>query len=155
MIVETDRDFLASLSSYLTDEGYSVFVARNSRQVKRILSKNKIDVVVLGMINLKRAALSLLKWVKKRRHQIEVILINTREQLSLSIEGMKLGAFDDLLVPVDLVSLEECLKKAWTAKESKGIDGPFINRYQRMMVAATYAEADDHAYAVKVLNKES
>jgi len=151
LIVETDKDFLSALSSYLKDKGYWVLSAENQRHVKKIMRKNNIDVVLLGMISLKRTALSVLKWIKKRSPLTEVILINKGDQISLSIEGMKLGAFDDFLIPLDLASLDECLRKAWESKKSRKMNRLIINRYQRMIVAATYAEADEHDYAIEIL----
>lgn len=155
LIVDTDRNFLMTLSSYLKEKGYWIFTAENKRRVKKIIKKNNIDVVLLGIMNLKQNALSILKWVKKWCPSTEVILINSRDQLSLSIEGMKLGAFDDFLIPFDLISLDECLKKAWQLKERKRTNGSLINYYQKIMVAATYAEADEHDYAIKILKDKN
>ena len=54
----------------------------------------------------------ILKALKRIRPLIEVITINRSDQMALSIEGMKLRAFDDFIVPFDLESLVRRIQEA-------------------------------------------
>lgn len=106
------------LVPYLISQGYKVFIAEEEHSAKKVLSEKKIDVVLLSVVSLKRRALELLKWIK-RKTNTEVILISRSDQLSFSIEGMKLGAFSELVLPLDLATLTDSIKKAWKSKKEK------------------------------------
>jgi DNA-binding NtrC family response regulator len=124
LIIESDDPFRRKISVRLRQENYRVFEACQEIEAHRIMQRKDIDVILLGLRGLKQRGLSLLKAIKEERPSIEVILLIPSEELSLSIEGMKLGAFDDLMVPFDLETLLEriqaaCLHKAEKAKEKK------------------------------------
>ena len=76
------------------------------------MAREDIDVVLLGVDGLGRQGLSVIQPIKSARPQVEIIIINDSGQIDLSIEGMKLGAFDDFLIPVDIVSLVTRIKEA-------------------------------------------
>ncbi len=118
LIIETKRDLMLVLVPYLISQGYKVFIAEEEHSAKKVLSEKKIDVVLLSVVSLKRRALELLKWIK-RKTNTEVILISRSDQLSFSIEGMKLGAFSELVLPLDLATLTDSIKKAWESKKEK------------------------------------
>ncbi|HDG98662.1 MAG TPA: response regulator [Desulfobacterales bacterium] len=151
LIVEGDKELMSVLSSYFHGEGFRVFVAPSDSAARKILTKKRIDVVLLGVISLKRKALALLRWIKRKRPLAQVILINTKDELRLSIEAMNLGAFDDFLLPLDLTSLAASVKAAWKAKKQEGkAKASFFERYSRIMVAATYAEVGEDEFAVQI-----
>jgi len=138
---------MAVLSSYFRCEGFRVYMAHSDSAARKLLTKKRIDVVLLGAITLRRRALSLLRWIKRKRPLAQVILINTKDELPLSIEAMKLGAFDDFLLPLDLTSLAESVKAAWKAKKAERKDK--AERYSKIMVASTYAEASEDKFAIQ------
>jgi hypothetical protein len=78
----------------------------------------------------------------------------------MSIEGMKLGVFDDFLMPLDLDSLISRIREAHQAKKEVVIDRPsqFQRcqniRCQNIMVAASFAESGEAEMANLLLNKE-
>jgi len=69
-------------------------------------------VVLLDVREIKEEGLILLRKIKSRSPLTEVILLTAPGQIALSIQGMKLGAFDDLLVPVDIDVLTAKLDEA-------------------------------------------
>ena len=118
LIVETDELFLRNLSERLRLEKVQVFEARLEAEARKIVQRKNIDVVLVGMKGFKERGLALLKSIKEARPLTEVILLTHSEDLSLSfsIEGMKLGAFDDLLIPFDLESLLRRIRDACERK---------------------------------------
>ena len=139
LIVEGDKDLISTLSACLEGKNMKIFKAPDELAAKKILAKKKIDVVLLGVTSFKRRALELLKWLKSKDPLTQVILINNSEQLALSIEGMKLGAFDDFLLPIDLEALTQSIKEAWkTKKNLTKSRGSFLDRCRKKMVAVNY-----------------
>jgi DNA-binding NtrC family response regulator len=144
LIIESDALFRLNLSRRLRLERYRVFEAEQQADAGKILERKKIDVVLLGLNGLKRQGLLLLERIKKIRPLTEVIIINTSEYLLLSIEGMKLGAFDDVFLPLNMDSLAERIQEAYRLKKkNEKAKKSLFRRYQDVMVAATFAEAGE------------
>ena len=114
--IETDVPFRKNLSRHLRLKQCNVYETDQRIKVKKILKRKKIDVVLLGLIGFKQEGLSILRMIKKMRPFTEVIIINHSEQIALSIEGMKLGAFYDFIVPFDLESLVRLIREAYQKK---------------------------------------
>ena len=59
---------------------------------------------------LKRNGISLMRMIRQLFPQINIITMNSGDQLDLSIESMRLGAYDDFLIPFDLDALMDCIR---------------------------------------------
>ncbi|MBW1667137.1 MAG: response regulator [Deltaproteobacteria bacterium] len=117
LIIEADGFLHDHLSRYLEGKDCRVFEARKAGEVKRVFKKNDIDVALIGLSQLKRKGLDFLKMVKKANPTTEVILISNPGQLSFSIQGMKLGAFDDFPLPLNLNSLISRISEAYKKRK--------------------------------------
>jgi len=111
-------------------------------EIKRLIKKKKIDVALLDLSGLKLEGLKILKLIKKAHPLTEVITLNTSGNIAISIEGMKLGAFDDLLIPVDINTLTDRIRAACTRKKEQEKQGLLMG-FQKVMMAATFAEAGE------------
>ena len=140
------------LVRYLKANDWRIFNSRQKKVIKRILRKYSIDVVLLSLNDLKKEGMALIKIIKKKHPAVQVITINSGEQISLSIEGMKLGVFDDFLVPLDLDSLVLRIREAYQAKKDAEVVKPsLLQRCQDIMVAASFAEAGEAEMAKELL----
>ena len=140
------------LVRYLKANDWRIFNSRQQKVIKRILRKYSIDVVLLSLNDLKKEGMALIKIIKKKHPAVQVITINSGEQISLSIEGMKLGVFDDFLVPLDLDSLVLRIREAYQAKKDAEVVKPsLLQRCQDIMVAASFAEAGEAKMAKELL----
>lgn len=118
MIVESDNFFRKNLARRLPDEkNWRILFAGHLLEAIKIVKRENIDVVLLGLKDLKKEGLMILKEVKNIRPLTEIITINSSDQIALSIEGMKLGAFDDFIVPFDLESLVRRIREAHQKKK--------------------------------------
>jgi DNA-binding response OmpR family regulator len=126
LVIETDEAFRRHISERLRLERYKVYEACQETEARNVFLKRDFDVVLLGLKGNKKLSLALLKTIKEMRPLVEVILLSSSENhsLSASIEGMKLGAFDELLVPFDVETLllrirEACRRKSQRELEQK------------------------------------
>ncbi len=120
-----------------------------------MFKKHPIDVVLLSLNDLKNEGMALIKTIKKKHPAVQIITVNSGDQIALSIEGMKLGVFDDFLMPLDLDSLILRIREAYQAKKEAEVTKPSLfQRYQKLMVAASFAEAGEAETAKKLLEKE-
>jgi len=62
-------------------------------------------LILLDLQGLKRNGIAMMRHIRQRFPQIKIITINSGDQLDLSIESMRLGAFDDFLIPFHLEGL--------------------------------------------------
>ena len=144
------------LVRYLKAEDWQIFNSRQPKDIKGILKKHPIDVVLLSLNDLKKEGMVFIKMIKKKHPAVQVITINSGDQISLSIEGMKLGVFDDFLMPLDLDSLILRIREAFQAKKEAQVVKPSLfQRCQDLMVAASFAEAGETEMAKELLAKKS
>lgn len=154
LIIESDRFFRQNLLQRLGTDPFRIFESDGTAGLKKVIRTNKIDVVLLSLGGMKEEGLALLRRIKRLFPAVEVILLNGAAQLSLSIEGMKLGAFDDFFVPFDVGKLVGRIKEAHQRKASReGAKRSIFKRYQDAMVAAAFAEAGETEAALAFIEE--
>lgn len=112
LIIEAENRFRKNLYQRLQAEGFTVDKVTQQDDVKTIVAKEKIDLVLLGVDGLGREGLALIRPIKAIRPTTKIIIINDPIHMDLSIEGMDLGAFDDFLIPLDIDSLSKRIREA-------------------------------------------
>ena len=121
LIVEADEVFRRNIAERLRIEGAVVVEAGNESEARDIAQNREIDVLLLGGKGIMQSGLPLLRFIKEIFPSIEVILMTPSEHHSLyvSIEAMKMGAFDDLLIPFDIKTLLDRIHAARQHKKEK------------------------------------
>jgi len=123
-----DQDILTrqSLASKLGRQGCQVFEAGGLFEGEQLVGDREIDVVLLDLRHSGEEAIRFLRKIKNHRASPEIILLTGRENIAQSIQGMKFGAFDDLLPPFEVNLLINRVRAAWQCrcrklqKESSG-----------------------------------
>ena len=116
LIIETDDEIRQNLVQRLSLDQYLLFGVDHPKKVDEIIKKNKIDVVLLGLVGLREEGLSVLKSIKRVRPLTEIIMINDSAKIPLSMQGMKLGAFEDFYMPFELNALIQTIQAAYLKK---------------------------------------
>lgn len=114
LIIEDDSQFRLQIAQRLRQESFGVFEAEQKADATELLLSQNFDVVVIGLEGLRREGLSLIQWIKRISPGTRVITINGLKHMDLSIEAMKLGAYDDFLIPFELDSLIASIRSACT-----------------------------------------
>ena len=156
LIIEQDELLRHNLSVRLDLERYRVYERDRLDDVEEILRKERIDVALVGLEGLGEKGLSFVKAVKRIRPLTEVILLNSADKLHLSIAGMKIGAFDDILMPFDLEALLERIRKALDKKRKNEQQSKLRALFQRcedIMVMVSFAEAGESDLGRKILDR--
>jgi DNA-binding NtrC family response regulator len=156
LIIERDHILQEHLARHFKTHNWRIFNAIRPRDIKQMFKKLAIDVVVVCLNDLKKEGLLLIKLIKRMHPSVQIITVNSPDQIFMSIEGMKLGVFDDFLMPLDLDSLILRVRDACRAKKEAEIIKPsLLRRYQNLMVTASLAEAGKAETAKEFLGKES
>ncbi len=120
LIIEAENRFRKNLYQCLQAEGFTVDKITQQDDVKTIIAKEKIDLVLLGVDGLGREGLALIPSIKAISPMTKIIIINDPNRMDLSIEAMDLGAFDDFLIPLDIDSLSKRIREATLRKDRDG-----------------------------------
>lgn len=123
MIIEAENRFRENLYQCLRAEGFTVDKATPRHDAARIVSEQKIDVVLLGIDGLGMEGLALIRPIKAGRPTTEIIVINDAGHMELSIKAMELGTFDDFLIPLDIESIASRIRDAAARHQQKNGGG--------------------------------
>jgi DNA-binding NtrC family response regulator len=118
LVIETDQLFRDNLTHHLRQRGFLVFTGEEWQRIAHVLRTEKISVALLGLGGMRREGLTILQQIKNQSPATEVILMTTPDSLQYAIEGMRLGAFDDVLVPYDIDLLCSKIRQAKTGSKT-------------------------------------
>lgn len=116
LLVDDEEELLGSLSRVLMRRGMSVETAANGAQALEVLRKKPFDIAVLDMKMPGMDGLELLQQIQSTFPRVQVIILTGHPTLSSMLSGIKQGAFDYLLKPVDPNALVERIRKAYLTR---------------------------------------
>ncbi len=147
LVVDDDPDHLAVVSSILEESGYEVERAADAEQALARVHEFDPALVLTDLRLPGMDGVELLKRVKENMSSVEAIVMTGHEDMTSAIDAMKAGAFDYVVKPIEVESLQElvarCLrerrlnlearKKAPAGEEEPGGRGVVIGRDPRLM----------------------
>lgn len=125
------------------------------REALVIAEKCEIDVVVLNLKEMMAEGVLFLRSLKKNRPLIEVITLSIPAAMRLSIEGMKLGVFADLQMPLDLEDLISKISEAWERKKARKGGFSLRRRLESLAASVSLAEAGEFDAAREIFAEGS
>jgi DNA-binding response OmpR family regulator len=108
LLVDDEEDFVQTLAERLELRGFSISIANSGRSALGRIEDSLPDMVVLDVMMPGIGGLEVLKQLKAQHPKMPVILLTGRGSTADGIEGMRLGAFDYLMKPIDI---DELIKK--------------------------------------------
>lgn len=111
LIVDDDNLVCISLKKILLKFDYDVEVCMEGAKVFDAVELHQPDIILLDIYLTTHNGLDILKDLQKRYFHIPVIMITGYSDVKISVEAMKMGAFDFLLKPIDLDQLKLVLSK--------------------------------------------
>jgi DNA-binding NtrC family response regulator len=116
LVVDDEDDFREVTTKRLTKRGLKVWDAESGVKALEILEGTRIDVVLLDVKMPGMDGIETLRHIRNLKPLIEVVLLTGHASVDSGIEGMKLGAFDYLMKPIELEPLLEKLADAYEKK---------------------------------------
>lgn len=153
LLVGEDSQAMRLIADRVASQEVDVQRAGSAGEALAIVERNEIDVMVLNLMDLMSEGLFLLRSLRKKRSRTEVITLSAPSGLRFSIEGMKLGVYEDLLAPYDLEDLVSKILKAWEKRKAKKGGKTLRQRFEDFAVAVSFAEAGDYDTAKRVADK--
>lgn len=113
MLVDDEERFLTTTSKLLSRKGYDVITASSGAEaLDKLLSRN-IHVVILDVKMPGMDGIETLTAIKKRFPLVEVIMLTGHGTVESAVDGLKSGATDYLLKPMDINDLIQKVEEAF------------------------------------------
>ena len=134
LIVDDEDEFRELTAKRLTKRGLKVQDAESGERALEILEHSHTDVVLLDVKMPGIDGIETLRRIRILRPLVEVVLLTGHASIDSGIEGMKLGAFDYLMKPIELDPLLEKLEDAYEKKRlhQEKIEAAQLKRHMSM-----------------------
>jgi len=115
LLVDDEEEFVSTLAERLEIRDIETLVAIDGDQALHMVEKDRPPLVVLDVLMPGIGGLDVLKQIKGRHPEIQVILLTGHGSTRDGMKGMRLGAFDYIMKPV---KIEELINKMNEALET-------------------------------------
>jgi DNA-binding NtrC family response regulator len=112
LLVDDEEEFVSALSERLMLRGIEVDSALNGEEALARMVEKEFEVVILDVMMPGLGGLEVLRQIRTTHPKTQVILLTGHGSTREGIEGMRLGAFDYLIKPVDIEEMLEKMKEA-------------------------------------------
>lgn len=116
LLVDDEEEFVEALGQRLEIRDFDVTTALNGADALRRIEDKEIDLVILDVQMPGADGVEVLQKIKELKPLIEVIMLTGHATVQTAIDGMKLGAFDFLLKPIETEELVETINRAFSRK---------------------------------------
>jgi len=116
LVVDDEDEFRNLTIKRLQKRGLKVEGAESGMRALEILEHSQTDVVLLDVKMPGMDGIETLRRIRSLKPLIEVVILTGHASMDSGIEGMKLGAFDYLMKPIELEPLLEKLADAYEKK---------------------------------------
>ncbi len=116
LLVDDEIHFTTNLFKLLSRRGYEVTAVNDGERALRIVQEQEFDVVILDQKMPGLDGIAALKELKKKRPDLEVIILTGHGSAESGITGLQLGAYDYLTKPIQLSDLEQRITQAFDRK---------------------------------------
>ena len=113
LLVDDEDDFRQTIAKRLAKRGLLPEQAANGNECLSILEKKAMDVVVLDVKMPGMSGIEVLRNITAKYPKTEVILLTGHAIASDGVEGIKSGAFDYLMKPIELEHLFNKILQAY------------------------------------------
>lgn len=116
LLVDDEKEFLESMSERMRLRGMDVTTASSAKEALDFIESDFFDAVILDFQLPEMDGLAVLKKIKTKHPEAQIILLTGHASLERGLEAMKGGASDYLEKPADLDSLSKKIKEAKVEK---------------------------------------
>lgn len=159
-IVSVDISFAELLRAKLITWGIAANIGDEYLQsAQHGATEGKIDVLLLDVRQQGALVLSRLASAREAFSGLEIVLINSPDGISASMEGMRAGAADELTAPIDAATLKKKIfaavrRRQKALKAAAGKKKSLVGMFEQAMAAATFAQAGEFDTALQMLDQE-
>ncbi len=133
LLVDDDRHVLESMSTWLSEQGYTVDPTASREEAIRKIGKNAYQVAVVDVRLQDGDGFEVLRYCRETVPGLPVILVTGYGDVDVGIEALRDGAFDLLTKPIidqELeISIQRALSQREVVEENKKLKAELDHRY--------------------------
>ncbi len=119
LLVDDEKDFVETLAERLQLRDFEVTTALNGPDAVKLVKEQDFDVIFLDVKMPGMDGIEALKQIKNIKLLPQVIMLTGNATVETAIQGMKVGAYDYIMKPVDTDNLVELIGKAYKIVEDQ------------------------------------
>jgi len=116
LLVDDEKEFVDLLGERMTARGMEVNTTTSAADALRITEDQSFDAIVLDLMMPEMDGIQVLKTLKAKHPELQVILLTGHGSIEKGVEAMRQGAMDFIEKPADLEVLTEKIRKAQARK---------------------------------------
>lgn len=116
LLVDDEEEFVETLAERMRSRGMEVATSNSGGEALDLIDTEPYDVVVLDLQMPGMDGIEALERIKRRRPNIQVVLLTGHATVEKGVEAMKQGALEFLEKPIDLSKLSEVIHNARAEK---------------------------------------
>jgi len=132
LLVDDEQDFLEAMATRMKDRGMEVSTTTSAADALKKVEEGAYDAVVLDLMMPEMDGLEVLKAMKEKRPELQIILLTGYATVQKGVEAMKFGAMDFIEKPADLKILTEKIHQA-TAQKMVLVEKKIQEKVKRMI----------------------
>ena len=119
LIVDDEEDLVSTMAERLALRGFQVETATRATDALRHVSEEDFSVLILDVRMPGIGGLKLMAEIKRKQPDLPVILFTGHGSVADAERGLREGAFDYLMKPIDLDELIEKIRNAEGRKKGR------------------------------------
>jgi len=112
LLIDDEEEFISTLAERLELRGYLCKTAVDGQSGIQMVANEPFDIAILDLMMPGLNGLDTLRQIKKITPDLPVILLTGHGSTKDGMEGMRIGAFDFLIKPLDIYALIDKIKLA-------------------------------------------
>jgi DNA-binding NtrC family response regulator len=111
LILDDEKQFTEELNGFFIGSDYESFEANTAADGRKLLAEHEIDLLILDVRLPGVNGLDILREVKVKYPDMEVIIISAHGDMDTVIKAMRLGAFDYLRKPFRFIDIQIAIER--------------------------------------------
>lgn len=119
LIIDDEKDACRIFKKIMAEEGYRVLTATSGKEGLAKIKKEPPSMVFLDIKMPGMDGIETLSRIRKISKKLAVIILTGHSDLKTAKESMRLGAYDYVTKPFDLMAIKASIKDALEAKGAR------------------------------------
>lgn len=155
LFVEDNKGLLNILKDAFETENYSLTLCESAEEAKEIINKKDFDIVITDLKLPGEDGISILKYVKQKNPDTDVILITAYGTIDRAVEAMKIGAADFITKPFSIDYIRLLVAKIISNKKIKEENRYLKNQIKREIIGESKTIKEILAFVEKISNTDA
>jgi two-component system nitrogen regulation response regulator NtrX len=112
LVIDDEPGIRSTVRDILEDEGHKVLVAEDAVVGLDLMEEERPDLVVLDVWLPRMGGLEALEEMRRRRPELEILVVSGHGTIDMAVRALKLGAFDFIEKPLSMDRLLTAVRNA-------------------------------------------